>query len=778
MSKVKFSENLFLGVSELKKFQKFLEDDGYKRQFLLITDKFGLIRQTELPGIGEILVEDNFYVSKAGTPTDEVIVNVGVALDKNANLILNTVPQNFQIPNGNNWYWIKVSHQFTSVEKGTISLDSLGNVTGVSTEFLSALRGQPNFPSKIKFTNSTLGNSDEYEVVSVTDDDTLVLQGDFIPESGLTYSVIGTFTPGFVVSGGNKNIFQYDSCSIELVLEVLSNVPPGNLQGEEFYIARAKNNSGTVTLEDKRIEWWKNEASNALTTLDRVSENPLIGIENVKWDIPQATRDRNWVELAWGFRSSSWTLGTSSKTITLLAGQGGVFKDTSYFANGNFDNWRVYSKDGSYQNIVGSVTDGTYIAITLDVLNPEDYVPGDVLFICPPYEEIQVKTSGDSSDTPYPFANIEEINTFAINTPLARFRIAALAGTYNHNAVFRYKIFNDYSDWMKFPDDAVGFYKEVSFDDDGNLKPLEGDRVRNPYIGDLTVGFLTVVEAPRSFDNFQSYVDNGDLLGVNTTAFSAGLNLIQLQVTQDKKYQHFKGIDDTPITLTTDVFVNLKKFKDDDELVPCRESNTFILHISQFLNLDAFKIRIVQDFINSGSYTLVAELNKNDMNYIKNNSVVTRKGLYIVCTFNELGNWIATYDTDTVPAGSVRMQAEVPTNYFDANGDGQVPGFYGWSIMDEMLDKFPMGTNAPDLAGDVGGSNTKTLDIQNIPPHTHTMTFGGDDANDSGSSNTWLQAAGTLHTKTSGVTGGETNGRTRPIDITPAYHKFLFLIKT
>lgn len=778
MSKVKFSENLFLGVSELKKFQKFLEDDGYKRQFLLGTDKFGLIRQAVLPEIGEILVEDNFYVSRAGTPTNEIIVGIGVALDKNADLIVNTSPTNIAIPSDGDWYWVKIKHEFTSVEVGTISLDSLGNVTGLGTKFLEVLRGQPNFPSKIKFTNSVLGNADEYEVVSVTDNDTLVLQGDFTPESNLKYSVIGTFTPGFVVSPNNKNIFQYDNVSIELVLEVLSNVAPDRIQDEEFYIARAKNEGGALTVEDKRSEWWKSESSNSLTTLDRISENPIIGVESVKWDIKQSTQDKNWVELAWGFRSSSWTLGTSSKTLTLLAGEGGVFKNTSYFSNGDFNSWRVYCKDGSYKNVIDSITDGSHITITLDVLNPEDYNPGDVLFIAPPYEEIEVRVRGNSNAVPNPFPNLEQTNCFSINTQLARFLVPVLTGTYNFNLTYRYKIFNDYSDWMQFPDDAVGFFKESSFDEFGTIKPLEGDRIRNPYVGSLTVGFIPIVEAPRSFDNFQSYVDNGDLLGVNTTAFASANNVVSLQVTKDKKYQHFKGIDNTPITLTTDIFIHLKKFKDDLGTIPCRESNTFILHISQFLNLDTFKLRIVEDFVNSSSYTLVAEITKNDINYIKNNSEVTRKGLYIVCTFNESNKWIATYDTDTVPAGAVRLQTEVPTDYFDSNGDGQVPGFYGWSIMQEMLNKFPMGTNAPDLAGNVGGANSRTLVEQNIPKHRFAIgnsrrnTGGG-----SGGDENHPKSYSGTDDHTTNYYGGETNGTTRPIDTTPSYYKFLYLIK-
>ena len=58
------------------------------------------------------------------------------------------------------------------------------------------------------------------------------------------------------------------------------------------------------------------------------------------------------------------------------------------------------------------------------------------------------------------------------------------------------------------------------------------------------------------------------------------------------------------------------------------------------------------------------------------------------------------------------------------------------------------------VLGQTGGEKEHTLTIEQIPAHTHDTTFGGDDANDSGSTNTWLQSSGSLHTKTSTSKGG------------------------
>jgi hypothetical protein len=743
MSNIKFSENLFLEVAEFNRFQRFMENDGFKRHFLLNTDNFGLIRQANIPEIGNISVEDNFYVSKAGTPFDQIIVNKGLALDGDGNLIINYENFNLNVPNNSLWYWVKIKYEQTSIEKGTISIDSLGNCTGIGTEFTKILRGQPNFPSKIKFTNSLNGNADEYEVVKVLDDNHIIIQGDFINEVDLKYVVVGTFTPGFVVDNSDKNIFRYDNVQISLVQETNVGNPPPYTLNYEFYIARVRNNGVNLSLQDKRVQWWQTEAANELNNLDRNLYNPLIGVENTKWDIKTSTRAKNWLEMTWGFRFESWTLDTSSKRISILIGQGGIYKDTSYFQNGDFNGWRLYSKNGKYQNIIDSIKTGTQIVITLDVLNPEDYIGGDLLFACPSYEEIEVRVrkdaaildvndiNGNSNTTePFPFPNVEEIHNFSINTPLARFQIPAQKGCYKYNLTYRYKIFNNYSDWQTFPDDIVGFYKEKSFDNYGNINVNPNDRERSPYVGDAEKGFINICENSYSFDAFQELLNTGDLFGVNTTQFSGADHIIHLQVTQSKKYQHFKG-NANLFTLNSDIYINLKSFKDNAGLVPCREGNTFILHIEQWLDLATFKIRIVENYVNPTNYNLVAEIDNNDACYIKNNvkdaNPSTRKGLLVTCTFNELGHWIAQFDSDTTVKGSVKMLKNVPINAFNTTTkEGVLPGYFGWKIIEDMNDVFPMGTNNITQIGTPGGSNSKTIDVSMLPEHDHIM-FSGDD---------------------------------------------------
>ena len=49
MSYIKHKANLFLGVAELNRMQKFFEDDGYKTLFLKNTSAFGVFKYESDP---------------------------------------------------------------------------------------------------------------------------------------------------------------------------------------------------------------------------------------------------------------------------------------------------------------------------------------------------------------------------------------------------------------------------------------------------------------------------------------------------------------------------------------------------------------------------------------------------------------------------------------------------------------------------------------------------------------------------------------------------------
>ena len=79
MSKLKLSPNLFLEVNELSRLEKFLSDDGYKLIFKSLFSSFGIAREQN---------SDYFKVSYMEGSGNVIIVNSGIAIDENINIII------------------------------------------------------------------------------------------------------------------------------------------------------------------------------------------------------------------------------------------------------------------------------------------------------------------------------------------------------------------------------------------------------------------------------------------------------------------------------------------------------------------------------------------------------------------------------------------------------------------------------------------------------------------------------------------------------------------
>lgn len=243
MSYLKFSDNLFLGKQELSRFKQYLDDTGFRRFFSLSVSNYGVVQNAT----GSFT---NFQ-TQIGTNTNSIKVLAGYAIDSAINLITFPTTDNIPVPADSNWYWVKISFAYSANEQGTFSVDTAGNLTGVNSNLTAVLRGIPNNPSKIKFPNATL-NTGEYFVNTITNDSSATLSGTFVNESNLTLSVVGSFTPDAVPLSGDKQIFQYDSCSMSLVLETVSNTPPTLISGKEFVIARVQNTGVGYNIQDKR----------------------------------------------------------------------------------------------------------------------------------------------------------------------------------------------------------------------------------------------------------------------------------------------------------------------------------------------------------------------------------------------------------------------------------------------------------------------------------------------------------------------------------------------
>jgi len=272
MSYLNLVDDLFLGKEELSVFQQFSNKDFYKILGFL-TKNYGFTGNSDLLNP----TNNSFLVSNAGT-LKIALNNPSYAFAYPNNLITWDKNENILIPDTflGKVCWVKVSYSENYIEKGTVSLNSNGQIIGTNTEFLSRLRGEPNFSSKIalfSYISGVYTKVKEYIVESVTNNTTAKLYSySGIGTAGIYYyAVIGTFTEGDTLLEINKFPFRYDGCKVEIIEETSTNLPPDEniikLSNTSFYIARLTITAlGSVSIEDKRnvfesegvsySKWW------------------------------------------------------------------------------------------------------------------------------------------------------------------------------------------------------------------------------------------------------------------------------------------------------------------------------------------------------------------------------------------------------------------------------------------------------------------------------------------------------------------------------------------
>lgn len=748
MSRIKISEDLFLEKQELNRMLRFLAQDGHKREFLLNTQSFGIVSGERLPN-STILPKDSLLVENANDNLNNILVRPGKAVDKDGNIISLLSTRTINIPNDSQWYWIKASFVENLNEEGVVNVDAQGVLTGVGTKFTDVLRGKPNFTSKIKLIGSASGNDFEYDVIEVTSDTSCVLGGTFTAETNLKYTVLGTFTPGFVPSALNKSIFVYDDCQLVLVVEAVSNTAPPKTTDSEFYLARVKADGLNCLVEDKREEFWRTKVGSEIKTLDRNIVNPIIGVESVKWDIESETRQKNEVIVSWGYRSSNWTIDPTQHKVTTSIGVGGRLKQGSVaeFTNGDFDGWRIYTKNGNYGIIYQSTKSGSQINLLIDYLNPDDYVATEEIVIVPDVEMIEIKSNYNNA------VGIREQLTetfeFPINKGFAKIYLRCVGADsyYLYNLKFRYRNYKEYTDFKNFPIIQSWHYTEKAFLVDGTISPvvtgnLYATNVSGGYIWEYTPhntnGFVKIVPNSGNYENTIARIDLGDLLGVETYPIATGTAYKELVVGQTRQYQYYEGAE---ITLVQDLFISLNKFFDPGiNTKPCKNGNFFMLHFKQkisFTNYGTFKLYIT-DYDGVSVHTVLKEFTIEDLTFLKDSP----EGIFIRATYDGTKWILNSVNEPKEKQGSVKMfyplAGGVVNDYFDVStGLGRTTkGWGGWALCDgkvhgglttpDMRSKFVVGFHSS--VGDDGG-DYKTAGETGPPaatlPNTYDLISGG-----------------------------------------------------
>lgn len=269
MSKINISRNVFLEKEELTNMLSFLVTAPLMKAVLQASYSFGMI--TNDPSkinpntVNKPADEDNLvdpFKVETGTNSGTIKILPGMALTSQGNFIDINVEDNIAVPNNSNFYWVKIGYQTRNYEKGYVSVNSQGVVSG-SVNFSGKVRGQSSStPVSIRFEKqdgSVPINNGVYQIVNVIDNQNLLLTSasTFVAESNLRVIVLGTLPLGGVLTSEQRNgLYTYDDYVISLVPEVIVSTPPEK-EADEYYIARVQNSGGTVSVSNEvKSEYW------------------------------------------------------------------------------------------------------------------------------------------------------------------------------------------------------------------------------------------------------------------------------------------------------------------------------------------------------------------------------------------------------------------------------------------------------------------------------------------------------------------------------------------
>lgn len=268
MAQINVNRNTFLEKEELMNMQSFLQNSLLGKILVAGTYTFGIVTNNPTKFNTDFVVNDEFIDNKAfeveaGTQGGTVKILPGMAVNSLGQVInLTNIFDNFAIPADSVYYWLKVGYSTKNYENGYVSINQKGVVTG-TVDFSGKVRGQAGkTPVAIKFLKddgSQPLNNGVYEIVNVIDNKNLVLtsESDFVVESNLQVVILGTIPLGKVFTDAQlEGLYTYDWFTFSLAQEVTLEQPPTK-SANEFYLARVRNNGGTVSVDNTvKSEYW------------------------------------------------------------------------------------------------------------------------------------------------------------------------------------------------------------------------------------------------------------------------------------------------------------------------------------------------------------------------------------------------------------------------------------------------------------------------------------------------------------------------------------------
>jgi len=395
MSELKISPNLFIEVNELNRLVKFLKQDGYVKLIKSIVPSVGIVQND---------LNDNFKVALKEGTADTIIINPGLAFDSDLNAIMLENSLEVVITDTGMKKWIVLSYAIKNDEKGLVNITANGTLTGTGTEFTKVLRSQSqDHPTKVHFVSDN--NTQDYEVLQLTSDTLAIVAGAFTPESGLKYSVVGAFTPGFILSPENKFIYDYDYCNISIVDS--DEIPA--LTGDQFILASLIFDTGVVVVTDKRADYMFNDVSasnsNFINSELRITNDPLVALNGVS----RIEERRLELSIQHGYDVNTYEVINSTTPIFRIVTGTCILLGTGDIPDNYFKGWILLNRKNMKSVLIQSNTGKSlYVPkFNNDILASA----GNDFIVVPNYEEIEFEFKFTGGDDRFPI--YKKISTFS-----------------------------------------------------------------------------------------------------------------------------------------------------------------------------------------------------------------------------------------------------------------------------------------------------------------------------------------------------------------------------
>lgn len=268
MAQINVNRNTFLEKEEVMNMQSFLQNSLLGKILIAGSYTFGIVTNNPKKFDPDFVTNDDFIDNKVfevevGTQGGTIKILPGMAVNALGQVInLTSIYDNLTVPSDSVYYWLKVGYSIKNYENGLVSINQKGVVTG-TVDFSGKVRGQSGkTPVAIRFMKddgSQPLNNGVYEIVNVIDNKNLVLtsESDFVAESNLQVIILGTIPLGKVFTDKQlEGLYTYDYYTFSLVQEVILEQPPTK-SSNEFYLARVRNNGGTVSVDNTvKSEFW------------------------------------------------------------------------------------------------------------------------------------------------------------------------------------------------------------------------------------------------------------------------------------------------------------------------------------------------------------------------------------------------------------------------------------------------------------------------------------------------------------------------------------------